>query len=384
MKSTFALFAFCIIAVPLSAQTVSVPVDQEQKTEPLFQANELLRRYPKGKTWQALSVLRVNGRGSSQNWGITGESQFIQANQYQTEITILENNQFGQTSTIRLRCKIVHASSSKIVTKQTLRLADFSVDDPVLAFAIEKGIIIVDHMSPSFKVMVTVLKKWDEIDPNYQRTMTKTAKRLGIEAGQLEQAKDLEWMEEPRSYSGCSFEVQWANGIGVTDVKQTFDADSKSPKLSEDDLKSWFVGANPLAELYVFPSLTKRVGDSWILDASRATSMFVGQGDAKSNGEIKLRYERDATYDGKPVRSLFIQNGNVEVITSSDGEETKYTINSMEGTMKVDPKDAMLKMSSGTGDINYSRMSTDHFLFKAELKREISGEWRYEAKKLDQ
>ena len=382
MKSILLASMFCLAAMPLAAQSVSVPKDQQQPFEP-FKTSELAQRYPKGKTWQSLSVLRVNGHGSSENWGIKGESQFIQANRYQTEIEILDNNQFGQTSTIRLRCEVIEASSSKIVTKQTLRLADFKANDPVFEYALRKGLQTAELMSPSFKVAITLLRKWDEIDPDYQRTMTEAAKRLGLQPDQLGNAKDLEWMESPRVYSGCSFEVQWVNGIGVTQAKQIVSNNANAPKLSEDDLRSWLVGANPLAELYVFPSLEKHVGDSWVLDASRATSVFSGQGDATSTGDIKLRYERDDNYDGNPVRSVFIQNGNVEVITKSDGEETRYKINSMEGTMKVDNRDAMLRMSYGTGAISYSRLSTDHLLFKAELKRDISGEWRYEAKRMD-
>lgn len=382
MKSILLASIFCLAAIPLAAQSVSISKDQQQPFEP-FKPSELEQRYPKGKTWQSLSVLRVNGHGSSQRWGIKGESQFIQANLYQTEIKILENNQFGKTSTIRLRLDVIKASSSKVVTKQTLRLADFEAKDPLFDFAIHKGIQMAERLSPSFKIAITVLKKWEEIDPDFQLTMTEAAKRFGMPMDQMGRARDLEWMETPRAYSGCSFEVQWVNGIGVTEALQIDSSNTKVPKLSEDDLKRWLVGANPLAELYVFPSLEKRIGDSWPLDASRATSVFSGQGDATSVGEIRLRYESDDTYDGNPVRILFIQNGSAEVITKSDGKETRYKINSMKGTMKVDNRDAMLRMSNGTGAISFSQMSTDHFLFKAELRRDVAGEWRYEAKRTD-
>jgi len=207
MKSILLASIFCLLSLPLAGQSVSVPKDQQQPFEP-FKTSELEQRYPKGKTWQSLSVLRVNGRGSSQNWGIKGESQFIQANRYQTEIKILDNNQFGQTSTIRLRCDVIEASSSKIVTKQTLRLADFKINDPLLDFAFIKVIEKVEKISPSFKVLITILRKMDQIDPGYQRTMTEAAKRIGLPMDQLSKGKDLEWMETPRVYAGCSFEVQ--------------------------------------------------------------------------------------------------------------------------------------------------------------------------------
>ncbi|HBJ36659.1 MAG TPA: hypothetical protein DDZ51_18260 [Planctomycetaceae bacterium] len=381
MRTIFLAILFNLIAIPLYSQSATLKKEQQKPFDP-FDSQELLTRYPAGKTWQSLSVMRVNGRGSSTNWGLVGESQFIQANRYQTRITILDNQIFGKTSTIKLRCDVIDASSSKIITKESLRLADFDSSDPVFAYALKKGLATVEFISPGFKTVMAVLRKWEEIDPNYQRSLTEIARRFGLEPGQLNDVKDLQWMETPRVYSGCSFEVHWVNGIGVTKATQVKSPNSEAQSLSSEDINRWLVGANPLAELYVFPSLKKAVGDSWTLDASRATSIFAGQGDATSEGEVKLRYESDGDYDGNKVRQVYIQNGRIEVVVASEGQETQYRINAMEGTMKIDHRDAMLMMSGGTGDLSYSRLSTDHFLFKAELRRDISCQWRYEAKRV--
>ena len=68
-----------------------------------------------------------------------------------------------------------------------------------------------------------------------------------------------------------------------------------------------------LAVLAVSAASAHRTEKPVLCENPDATSVFSGQGDATSKGEIKMRYEGNDNYDGNPVRSGFIQNGNVEV-----------------------------------------------------------------------
>ncbi|TWU37477.1 hypothetical protein Q31b_42650 [Novipirellula aureliae] len=382
MKTIYFLVLLGAIAAPLSAQTVEIPKEQQKRFTPV-DSTELLMRYPKGKTWQALSVLRVNGTGRSSNWGIEGEAYFVQANRYLTQVKILDNVQFGQTATIKMRVDVIDAGTSKVVSKQRMRITGFDVGDPVLKYALNKADQAAMIGSPAYRMATILLKKGEQIDPQYERTLTAVARGIGISVDQLINIKETEWVENPRVYVGCAFELEWVNGFGVTKATQVKSSIGNAPKIKVEDIRAWAAGADPLAELYVFPSLAKRIGDKWQLDASRAASIFSGQGDAVSMGKINLRYGSNGSYDTSDVRNLSIVSGDVTVFTESDGQETRYQINSMEGGMKVDNGDAMLLMANGTGDISYNRLSTDHFLFKAELSKNVRAEWRYEAKRMD-
>ena len=236
---------------------------------------------------------------------------------------------------------------------------------------------------PPLKFAITLAKKLEQLDPEYERSLTTVANRLGLEPDQLISAKELEWFEEPRVYSGCSFKLKWVKEFGVVEAEQINGPNEKAPKLSVEDVLKWAVGADPLAELYIDPSLQKKVGDSWTLDAAQATQLFAGQGGARSTGKINVRYESDGTYAGSAVRNVLIQNGNIEVTLDDDNTATRYQLNSMEGNIKLDNGDGTLLMANGTGQIGYSRESKDHFLFKAEVSRDVSSNWRYEAKRME-
>ena len=169
------------------------------------------------------------------------------------------------------------------------------------------------------------------------------------------------------------------NGFGVTDARQVDNGNRDAIRLDVDDINRWAMGADPLASLYVFPTLSKRRGDAWTLDATHASSLFVGRGDARSRGQVELRYDRDTPYDDRPARHLTIDAGNVAVSLEGDRRDTRYEIDSMEGEMVVARDDAMLLMATGTGQVSYRSFSTDHLLFKADLNRDVTTRWRYEA-----
>jgi len=371
-----------LFASPLFAQQIEIPKGDLKPFPPVDQA-ELLARYPKGKTWQSMSVLRVSGTASSETWGIKGDVQFMQSNRYHTQFKILDNRKFGESRIIKLRCDIIDASSSKVKTKSKLQMTGFNSSDPIFNLAKGRGLDAMILAMPELIVVVTVLKKWEQVDPNYQRTLTAVADKLGINADQLTKDKELEWIENPRAYTGCSFELEWENGVGVTKVEQVKNASGETVKtLSKETIQRWAIGADPLAELYVYPSLNRKVGDAWTLDASRASSLFAGQGDARTMGEINLRQENDAVYDGTLIRNVSIRSGDIRAVVEEDGQETRYEMTHLNGRFQLGSGDAMLRMANGTGTMNYSRFSTDHWLFKAELSRDVSAQWRYESERV--
>lgn len=391
MRIAAVALLLCFPAASVGAQWIEVEPNRDKAFNP-FEPGEIAERYPEEKAWQSLAVLQVRGSGRSVNWGLEGEVHFHRINRYQTRVKVEEHEAVGSLVTLVFKVDVLDASSSNIYTRRRMRLADFESTDPVFSYALTEGMGYLELLSPSLRLVRAVIAKGEQIDPRYERTLSEIARRLGISDVELIAAKgaagELEWVEEPRVYSGCSFLLRWehdeqAKLSAVTQVKEVESASGDSPRLSEEDIRFWAYQAEPLVGLYVFPSLAKRVGDEWALDASRATSVFVGRSDAASTGKINLRYESNGRYNDSSVRNVSVLNGNVGVILRDDEQETRYQINGMEGEFKVGDEDGLLLMSHGTGRLNYHRLSTNHFLFKAEVTRDFEGHWRYEATRRD-
>ncbi|QDS93885.1 hypothetical protein FF011L_26610 [Roseimaritima multifibrata] len=379
MRPLVLLFIICVSAT-------SFVVAETPASKPKFapvKSSELLERYPTGKKWQSLAVARVDGSAEKSDWGLQGTVNFLQTNRYQTLVTVVQHDQSGETHDIKLRIDVIDAGSTKIITDRKLRLVGFDASDPLFKLAIENGIKLGTSVSPPARVAQMVLQKWEEIDPGYQKTLSRVASAVGLRIEDYTKDEGTRLLDEPRIYSGCSFEARWVNGFGfVEPPTQVGSPDGRRVVLSVEDLQQWAAGADPLASLYIFPSLRKQLGDRWTLDASRATSVFSGRGDASSRGEINLQYRRDGDYDGEKVRELSITSGNVDVTVRGQDRDTRYQIHSMDGYMKVSHDDAMLRNAYGTGKFGYSSFSTDHLLFKASIKRDVNSDWRYEADRL--
>jgi len=351
-----------------------------------YDVNDLLVRYPQGKTWRAMSVLRVNGSASKSDWGIKGESQFIKTNRYFTQVAVLQHDGIGKTHTIHLRIDVIDAGSIEIVTERQLSLVGFKSSDPLFELAIKKSIEALETVSPIIRVGTIVLKKFNEIDPGYKSVLTRAANSLKLPIDKLMRDDELRILDDPSIFSGYAFEVVWMNGYGIVGTPKQVGSPSGKENviISIDDLNRWAVGADPLASLYVFPSLKKKIGDSWTLDAARASSVFAGRGDAQTSGKLELRYAADEQYVGRAVRNLSIRSGNLSATVEGQDRRTSYDINSMTGDMKVDNSDAMLLMANGSGSIRYDRLSTNHLLFKAEVSQDIKTVWRYEAERMSE
>ena len=375
------LFAILLVlSSTIHSQEVVLP--KKKSFEP-FEAGDLATRYPAGKKWRSVSTFQATGTGRSTNWGLTGEQNITIINRYSTVVEILDNRKIADTVTIKMRVDIEDAAQTSVISNTSLRLADLETDDPLLLLAMDKGVDLLSSAIPPLKILIESGKILEGADPNLKRSLTALARRLNIRPETLAKAKDLELIEKPGTFAGSSFAVDWDNKFGITKVVRTPKPGSGAPqKMDTQLIREWAVGANPLAELYVFPSLSKRRGDKWPLDARDAGPIFAGRGDAITRGEVGLAYVDDQTYAGNQVRHLDIRNGNLNVSVNEGENESRYRVDSMDGKLLVADDDGMLLMGNGNGDVSYNRLSTNHILFKAEISRDFECKWRYEAEKI--
>lgn len=377
------LFAILLVlSSTIHSQEVELPKKEKEKSfRP--EAGDLETRYPIGKKWRSVSTFQATGTGRSTNWGLTGEQNITIINRYSTVVEILDNQKIAGMVIIKMRVDIEDAAQTSVISNTSLRLADLETDDPLLLLAMDKGVDLLSSAIPPLKILIESGKILEGADPNLKRSLTALAMRLNIRPETLAKAKDLELIEKPGTFAGSSFAVDWDNKFGITKVVRTPKPGSGAPqKMDTQLIREWAVGANPLAELYVFPSLSKRRGDKWPLDARDAGPIFAGRGDAITRGEVGLAYVDDQTYAGNQVRHLDIRNGNLNVSVNEGENESRYRVDSMDGKLLVADDDGMLLMGNGNGDVSYNRLSTNHILFKAEISRDFECKWRYEAEKI--
>jgi hypothetical protein len=355
--------------VPKPDQTAFRPID----------SGELIDRYPKGKKWRSLSIFRGRGTGSSSKWGLKGETEFIITSRYSSQFEVLNQAPREELSEIEIKCEILEASTSKIFTKTRLRLSDFSTGDPLFDALIRQLAEKAKKIHPVVQLLISAGKILEGADPNLEKTLTFLAKSLGISPKSLANTQDLQILESAKHFEGRTFVVLWTNGYGVTSIEEVLDGNSDRRPLDQNELEELAVGADPLAELYVFPSLSKKKGDRWNLDASQASPIFMGMGDAETDGQIRLRYTKDGKFGKESVRSLLIEDGDVEAKVKDGGDEIQLGIESMSGEIRVSAKDGMLLMGNGRGRLIFERISKDHLFFKARISRDLTSEWRYEA-----
>jgi hypothetical protein len=358
-----------------------VPKDKQKRFAPIDSA-ELIRRYPEGKKWKSMSVFRGTGTATSTNWGLEGEVDLVLTNQYVTKTEVLKRVKVGSLSQLTLRCEILEASATKVFTKRRLRLADLGSNDPLFDLAANVIDDTLEDAVPGYKILKRAGKLVEGADPKLERTLTSFAKRLGLKPDALVDRRDLQLIESPDKYRGRSFRVTWMNGFGVVQVIED-EPKGQRGRLDLNDLRQYSLGVNPLADLYIFPSLKKQKGDRWTLDASRASSIFVGRGDASTSGKVELRYKTDGKYGSRTARMLGIEAGNIKAYTDDDGDAIEAGFDSMVGDMAVSNQDGLLLMANGTGKLTYERISKDHILFKARISKNFKAQWRYEASRLD-
>ena len=182
-----------IVDVPPEEQeVVTIPPQDRNKFTPI-DPEELAKRYPAGKKWKSQTISRVEGTGSSSSWGLQGEVHFAIANRYATKVEILDNQVFGSTRSIRMRVEILDAGGTKVVSRQKLRWVGLDASDPIMQFVLGRLTELSQVVSPEVRVLIRVLEDWEKLDPQFEKTLTEVARRLGLP---IETVKpiEMEWV----------------------------------------------------------------------------------------------------------------------------------------------------------------------------------------------
>ncbi|WP_436716773.1 hypothetical protein U8335_05775 [Roseiconus lacunae] len=335
---------------------------------------ELARRYPNGKSWAATKVLRLRGLAVNENWGIEGRTHVVYTNRYSGKTTVLDN----RLGDITFEIEVLEASQQRIVSEKRLRVADFSDASPIFKIGLEQLLDVTRAAVPPADVAYKLLVTYGKVDPRYEKVLTRLAEVSGFDVERLTQIDEARLVEDPAQYSGCTFEVVWSNGLGITKVRQT--AGPVTVKL--DDVRRWAQAADPLLDYYVMENVNRPVNDAWKVDAGNAGSMLV-HGGGSSSGSIQLRYLRDAIYDGKACRQLAIQNGDLALMLDHNAKKYDARVRGIQGRVFFGKDDYLILQANGTCDIKADVRSKNHLLFGTKWQRDVQTDFRYEAQRLN-
>ncbi|WP_143543857.1 hypothetical protein [Rhodopirellula sp. MGV] len=356
-----------------SAENTSdwLTVDSESATPgEKIDERELSQRYPVGKSWAATKVLRLQGLAVNENWGIEGRTNVVYTNRYSGKTTVLEN----KLGDITFQIEVLEASQQRIVSDKRLRVADFSDTSPIFKIGMEQLLDVTRTALPPADVAYKLLVTYGKVDPRYEKALTRLAEVGGFDVERLTQIEEARLVEDPAQYSGCTFEVIWSNGLGITKVRQT--AGPVTVKL--DDIRRWAQAADPLLDYYVMDNLNHRVNDSWEVSADNASSMMV-HGGGTSDGSLQLRYLRDAVYEGKTCRQLAIQNGDLKLMLDDNAKQYDARIRGIQGRVYFGKEDYLILQANGSCDIKADVRSKNHLLFGTKWQRDVQTDFRYEA-----
>lgn len=333
---------------------------------------ELLRRYPVGKSWAASKVLRIRGLAVNENWGIEGRTNVVYTNRYSSKTRVL-SNEFGD---VTFQIQVLEASQQRITSEKRLRVADFSEASPILKIGMEQLLDVTRTALPPADVAYKLIVTYGKVDPRYEKALTRLAEVSGFDVERLTQIDEAQLVEDPAQYSGCTFEVVWSNGLGITRVRQT----DGPVTVKLDDIRRWAEAADPLLDYYVMDNVDRPVGDTWVVDAKNASGMMVHQQGGQSDGSMKLKYLRDADYDGQTCRQLAIQSGDLTMSLDQNAKKYDAKIRGIQGRVFYGKQDFLVLQANGNCDIQANVKSKNHLLFGTKWQRDVKTDFRYEAK----
>lgn len=332
---------------------------------------ELLRRYPKGKSWAATKILRLRGLAVNENWGIEGRVHVAYTNRYASRTTVLSN----EVGDVTFEIEVLEASQQRLVSEKKLRVADFSSTSPLLKIGLEQLLDVTRAALPPADVAYKLLITYGKVDPRYEKALTRLAEVSGFDVERLTQIDEARLVEDPAPYSGCTFQIVWSNGLGVTKVRQT-----EGPvRVKLDDIRRWAEAVEPFLDYYVMDNVQRAPGSSWTVDAAGASGLMVGQGGATTDGSMQLKYLRDADYDGKPCRQLAIQRGDLKLALDQNAKRYDARIRGIQGRVFYGKNDYLVLQAGGTCDIQAKVERKNHLLFGTKWQRDVQADFRYEA-----
>lgn len=275
----------------LPGGTLERPADDDRVAAPpppLDQPIRLRSLYRPGSTYRKTVRTTLEGRGTSQDWGIEGSVSFALASKQVFDLEIEHNDGSDLVAVIR----VVESGYTELHTRDhelQLRLgtrAHRILDTVLLGVALVDGGITVPPGSSRV------------LESQFNRIMAD--KDLGPVLREFNLAPSPPTID---AISGIEVRVHYTDGQGITKMELLKasahrDFGDVEPYVHHDDLVPLF-NANPVLDLYLFPEQSRQVGGRWSVDPGLLPMPLPMAWNPRASGRLHLQRMEDEDGRGR-------------------------------------------------------------------------------------
>jgi len=352
---------------PPPAAWVEVEDDGREGLSP----EDLLARYPAGRHWRSVGLVRLDGTYNNRNWlVVSGQVVYLQRTEVECRVV---SNRLGRAN---VEIEIDGFDVSRVLSERQVRLRDFSAEQPMLKFAwsnLEKAaamaIPYADYVMEAGKVV-------NSVDPGLQNSLTALTDLFGtgdeFEKGIVVLTRLKSTLgDSDVEIQGRRFEVEYTAGIGVTRIRQTGGELASRSLLTalSRDLEGLVDG-----DLSSLNNL--EVGGAQQVQGADLLPMFGSLG-MEIAGGARVTRSPDAEVAGLACRTYRVSGGEFSVSSLRGTESFRVTVSPISSRVHYHAPTATVVLADGTWKTESIRKKPG-LLVDAEFRSDLGMATRFE------
>ena len=258
-------------------------IDDGPNQDDVLQVTSIEECYPEKMTQRAVSILKIGGRASRQDWGLKGVNNFAYRYRVVSELAVIDNSE----GRIRFRKKILDVHQVNAVSKQTLEIS--LPTDPIMAATFrEAERIFLMPVIPGYPLVKRLAELMEAIDPNLKATLTAIQKEFGLSPTSSHVQLKVD------DLAGRTFDIEWVKDVGV-DVDNSKEIDVKQGRtpFNEKQLKRFFNSVTLLSDFLLLDGKARKIGDAWSIDARHVREVLQFGMDYDVKGKLQVKRVKD-------------------------------------------------------------------------------------------
>jgi hypothetical protein len=344
-------------------------IDDGPNQDDVLQVTSIEECYPEKMTQRAVSILKIGGRASRQDWGLKGVNNFAYRYRVVSELAVIDNSE----GRIRFRKKILDVHQVNAVSKQTLEIS--LPTDPIMAATFrEAERIFLMPVIPGYPLVKRLAELMEAIDPNLKATLTAIQKEFGLSPTSSHVQLKVD------DLAGRTFDIEWVKDVGV-DVDNSKEIDVKQGRtpFNEKQLKRFFNSVTLLSDFLLLDGKARKIGDAWSIDASHVREVLQFGMDYDVKGKLQVKRVKDKNAETALIE---VVGGDLEVSTVDEERDQRGVVKVIDGELQWSKTDKMISRGRFEIDGDTLVRSRNHLLFKAEVESDLEIKAYYESEKI--
>ena len=319
-----------------------------------------------GKTYRSSVIAEVKGRATKKDWGVVNAAVGFNY-KYMVEstgkivkndgLTIIEERTFSNVNETLLVGDV----------DLSLKIPRNRITDAIASWCGVNNELI-DKINENSHVTLSEgdLKILSEVIPSLDPDKMKGKLLMFSKAG------------NQRLLQGKKVRIEFKDGLGITKIEPI------GCGLTEEE-KEIIIRTNFIMDHYIMADKKVEVGDEWTVNANVFSGLIDPRLRGKVAGEVTIMRAADApdqNLDGN-TRRLKLINGEINVTIPDEKNRVTGSVTKVKGTCIIPDKYGVIKGGEISGRVEYTEVSTDHFLFEARMEAMPQLKIQYECEVLD-